>query len=122
MDKQYWTLAELQEIKEQLLQSFQFKFEAIIVHKKIKILTANQTAGLLFGYEMAEINGKTIMDLVTPEVRSLVLMHILQKYQNPYEAIRKAVIFASFKIGATSAADGFLDPSELEALYMKVAG
>lgn len=87
MHKQHWTLAELQELKEQLLQSFQFDFEALIVHEKLKILAANQTAGLLFGYEPAEMNSKTIMDLVTPEVRSLVLMHILQKYQKPYEAI-----------------------------------
>lgn len=33
------------------------------------------------------------------------------------EALQKAVVFASYKIGAVSAADGFLDAAGLEALY-----
>lgn len=34
---------------------------------------------------------------------------------DPYESIRKAVVFASYKIGAISAADGFLSADELNA-------
>jgi ribokinase len=34
-------------------------------------------------------------------------------------ALEKAVLFASHKIGAISAADGFLDARELEALYAR---
>lgn len=33
---------------------------------------------------------------------------------NPYEAIQKAMVFASYKIGVESAADGFLKEDELE--------
>lgn len=36
---------------------------------------------------------------------------------DPYEAIRKAILFASYKIGEKGAAEGFLSAEELEALY-----
>jgi len=36
---------------------------------------------------------------------------------DPYEAIRRAVVFASYKIGTTGAADGFLSQAELDRLY-----
>jgi len=38
------------------------------------------------------------------------------KNLDPYEAIRKAVLFASYKIGAAGAAEGFLRAEELEKL------
>lgn len=44
-------------------------------------------------------------------------VHCYLRSRDPYEAIRKAIIFASYKIGATSAADGFLDNQGLERLY-----
>jgi ribokinase len=41
--------------------------------------------------------------------------------RDPYQAIRKAVVFASFKVGATSAADGFLSRPELDQWCLKLA-
>jgi acarbose 7IV-phosphotransferase len=38
---------------------------------------------------------------------------------NPYEAIQKAILFAGYKIGAISAAEGFLGANELEELYVE---
>jgi sugar/nucleoside kinase (ribokinase family) len=38
----------------------------------------------------------------------------------PQVAIRKAMVFSSYKIGARSAADGFLDAASLEALYHQI--
>lgn len=35
---------------------------------------------------------------------------------DPYLALRKAIVFASYKIGATSAADGFLDAAGLDGV------
>lgn len=35
----------------------------------------------------------------------------------PYESLRRAITFASYKIGATGAAEGFLSATELEALH-----
>ncbi len=48
-------------------------------------------------------------------------IHYFQQMNDPYEAIRKAVVYASYKIGATSAADGFLSAPELDAWFMRVA-
>lgn len=43
-------------------------------------------------------------------------IHYYSKHRNPYEALEKAVVFASYKIGAESAADGFLKEDELEKI------
>ena len=43
-------------------------------------------------------------------------VHVYNQTQNPYESIRKAMVFASYKIGSTGAADGFLSASQLESL------
>lgn len=43
-------------------------------------------------------------------------IHYYSKNRNPYEALEKAVVFASYKIGAESAADGFLKEDELEKI------
>ena len=40
--------------------------------------------------------------------------------KDPQAAIRKAMVFASYKIGARSAAEGFLDAASLEALYRQI--
>ncbi|MBL8152583.1 MAG: carbohydrate kinase family protein [Anaerolineae bacterium] len=41
--------------------------------------------------------------------------------RDPYQAIRKAMVFASYKVGATSAADGFLSRPELDQWCLKLA-
>ncbi len=41
-------------------------------------------------------------------------LHTYQKTNDPYLAIRKAMVFASYKIGSASAADGFLTELELD--------
>lgn len=43
-------------------------------------------------------------------------VHFYQQSGDPYRAIRKAVAFASYKVGAVGAAEGFLDEAALEAL------
>ncbi len=47
-------------------------------------------------------------------------LHAYMQSHNPIDAIKKAIIFASYKIGGTSAAEGFLSDSELEKLYSEV--
>jgi sugar/nucleoside kinase (ribokinase family) len=44
-------------------------------------------------------------------------VHAYHRTGDPYLAIQKALVFASFKIGATGAADGFLDEKGLDDLY-----
>ena len=47
-------------------------------------------------------------------------VHVYHQTGDPYEAIRKATVFASYKIGATGAAEGFLDAPGLDRLYAEV--
>ena len=63
--------------------------DGIIVHRKIKILNVNQTLAAMFGYEYSELKGGdlTILDLIEPEFRSLVLRNTLIKYGQPYDAV-----------------------------------
>ncbi|MCB9418947.1 MAG: carbohydrate kinase family protein [Ardenticatenaceae bacterium] len=43
-------------------------------------------------------------------------IHVYHRCHDPHEAIKKAVLFAGYKIGTAGAADGFLNNEELEAL------
>ncbi len=43
-------------------------------------------------------------------------VHSYAAIPDPYQALRRAMVFASYKIGATSAADGFLTAAELDRL------
>ena len=47
-------------------------------------------------------------------------VHVYHQTGDPYEAIRKALVFASYKIGTAGAADGFLDEKALDGLYAEV--
>ncbi len=47
-------------------------------------------------------------------------IHCYARSKDPYTAIEKAMIFASYKIGATGAADGFLDETRLNSLFAEI--
>lgn len=49
-------------------------------------------------------------------------LHHFAISRDPYRAIRSAVVFASYKIGAVSAADGFLNAFDLNQLCEKMYG
>jgi ribokinase len=49
-------------------------------------------------------------------------LHGFTAHQDPYRALRQAVVFASYKIGAISAADGFLTAAELEDWGRRIYG
>jgi sugar/nucleoside kinase (ribokinase family) len=46
-------------------------------------------------------------------------VHVYHRTGDPYEAIRQALVFASYKIGTAGAADGFLDEAALSQLCDK---
>ena len=46
-------------------------------------------------------------------------LHVYTQTDDPYLAIRKAVVFASYKIGAAGAAEGFLDAAGLDLWVQK---
>jgi acarbose 7IV-phosphotransferase len=47
-------------------------------------------------------------------------LHVYSHTNDPYLAARKAQVFASYKIGAASASDGFLDEAGLEEWFSKI--
>lgn len=47
-------------------------------------------------------------------------IHYYNKMKNPYEAIKRASAFASYKIGEKTASEGFLTESALEELYKNI--
>ena len=47
-------------------------------------------------------------------------LHSYLESRDPYEAIRRAVVFASYKIGEKGAAQGFLDNRELDDLCRRL--
>jgi ribokinase len=49
-------------------------------------------------------------------------VHAYHRTGDPYQAIQRALVFASYKIGATGAADGFLDEKGLDDLYAETLG
>jgi PAS domain S-box-containing protein len=66
-------------------------FEGIIIHDKGKILEVNKSFAEIFGYQIPELIGKSVLELTAPECRELVLKNILSGFEKPYEAagIRK---------------------------------
>lgn len=46
--------------------------------------------------------------------------YVYHQTGDPYQAIEKAVVFASYKIGETGAAEGFLDARALDALHARL--
>jgi PAS domain S-box-containing protein len=82
-----WTNVELKQLEEKLNRSTWFRFEAIIVHEKVKILGVSDEFATLFGYTPDEITGSTILELSAPESHGIILRNILLKYDRPYQII-----------------------------------
>lgn len=85
MDMQ--NVEEPSEIQASLSQVALPEFEAIVVHRKVTILDANQAVATMFGYELAELITLTMLDLMQPEARSVVLKNTLTHYQKPYQVV-----------------------------------
>ncbi len=47
-------------------------------------------------------------------------LHVYSQTDDPYLSLRKAMVFASYKIGVASAAEGFLDQPGLEEWALKL--
>jgi PAS domain S-box-containing protein len=62
-------------------------FEGIAIHKKGRILDANQTLAEMFGYQLSEVVGMRPVDFVAPESRDLVLYATRSRYEKPFELI-----------------------------------
>jgi ribokinase len=48
-------------------------------------------------------------------------VHFYHRTADPYQALRRALVFASYKIGESGAASGFLTAPQLDVLYAEVS-
>jgi ribokinase len=81
------------------------------------------------------VKGDNFMERITPvQTRPVVntigagdallsaFLHEYTRSGDPYTAIKKATVFASYKIGSNGAAEGFLSEPELDDLYTLILG
>ncbi len=62
-------------------------FEGLIISENGYFLDANQSAARMVGYSYAEMLGMRILDLIAPESRDIVKIHMSTGYELPYEAV-----------------------------------
>jgi PAS domain S-box-containing protein len=76
----------LRESEERLRRFFEATVEGIAIHEDGVIVDANQSLADMFGYPLAELLGRHILDLAAPESRDEVRRHLLAGDERPYEA------------------------------------
>lgn len=74
-----------QESKTQVRLLLDAAFDGMILHDERTILTANQAYTAMSGYDQADLQGRHILDLVTPESRAAVVAHLLSGTGQPCE-------------------------------------
>jgi len=81
----------LRESEERFSWLSEATFEGIGISDKGQTIDINQQLAKMLGYEPSEIIGLSVMNLVAPESRELVLKNITAGYEGPYEhlALRK---------------------------------
>lgn len=77
----------LRESEERQRRLSEATFEAIVVHEQGIILDVNDNVGRMFGYESAEMIGRSILDFVAPERRERAIARIGQHGDEPAESI-----------------------------------
>ncbi len=93
-----WSESEFEELRDKLNQWVNSDFEGIALSKKVNILAANQALAAMFGYTCVEIRDKTLLDLVAPESRGLVLRNTLVDYAKPYQVIGLKQVGVTFAV------------------------
>lgn len=62
-------------------------FEGLIISENGYFVDANQSAARLVGYSHEDMLGMKILDLIAPESRDIVNVHMSNGYELPYEAV-----------------------------------
>lgn len=78
--------AALQESEERFRQLSEAALEGIILHENETILEVNQSFCRMYGYERAEVIGKSILDLALPQFREQLRQLVQSGYTDPYES------------------------------------
>lgn len=77
----------LQQNEERYRRLSEAPFEGILFHTQGRILDANQTLLTMFGYELQEVIGRSTVEFVAPEYRSIAMQRATTHDDSPYEAI-----------------------------------
>jgi two-component system cell cycle sensor histidine kinase/response regulator CckA len=62
-------------------------FEGVVIHDKGKVLDVNRQFATMHGYEVSELLEIDTFTSIAPESRDIVLKHIQEGYEKPYEAV-----------------------------------
>ena len=65
---------------------YEASFEGLAVHERGVIAEANQALATMFGYDLSEMIGKSVLDFAAAESRDIVRGNILAGNEMPYEA------------------------------------
>ena len=77
----------LRESEERFRALFEASPWGALIHDEGRILDANSTLAMIFGYEASELIGMDAPDLVAPECRDFTLQKRLAGCEEPYEAV-----------------------------------
>ncbi|MCJ7625943.1 MAG: carbohydrate kinase family protein [Anaerolineaceae bacterium] len=99
----------------EVMQRYQPEILVIGLGDKGALLSVRQS-GFCRQFPVVQM-GEVISTIGAGDALFAAFVHSYLKNRNPIEAIQKAIIFASYKVRAVSASDGFLDPESLEELY-----
>jgi PAS domain S-box-containing protein len=76
----------LQESEQRFRNLSEAAVEGIVIHDRGIILDANESLGRIFGYELHELIGRNMLDLLpTPESRETVIRHMRSRSEERYE-------------------------------------
>jgi PAS domain S-box-containing protein len=85
---EHWRAQEaLRESEQRFRTLSEATFEGVALHKKGRILVANQTLAEMFGCQLSEVVGMRPVDFVAPGSRDLVLYATRSGYEEPFELI-----------------------------------
>lgn len=97
----------LKESEERLRRLYEAAFEGIYISKNGSLLDGNEQLAEMLGYELSELIGINVMDLVAPESKDFVTRQIQEKKDGPYEytAIRKDRTILPVRVRSKKLAD-----------------
>jgi len=76
---------ELQEQQQRFHILADATFEGILIHDHNEILEVNQTLADMFGYESTALIGQNTFELIEPESRDTLALHLNNSAEDPYE-------------------------------------
>ncbi len=76
----------LRESEERFRQLSEASFEGIAITEKGRFLDANGIFAQMLGYDLSELIGMGVQDVIAPGSRELAIQHNLSGYEKPYES------------------------------------